>query len=216
MDEKRDEKHSYWQSRLAEVKRALEKNGIAALVVETGGDARKRALSLIRKGATVGLGGSRTVSEIGLLDALRAGSYNLIDQYDTNLSREAAMKARKDGTHAEYFVAGSNAITQDGKIVNIDGMGNRVAAFAYGPDRVIIVAGRNKIVKDLDAALHRIKNVAAPMNARRFKADTPCAMGSSCSDCAGAERICNVTLIIERQRDPQRITVILVNEDLGF
>jgi len=211
-----DEKRSYWQARLADVKRALERNGITAFDVETGSEARDKALSLIKKGATVGLGGSRTVSEIGLLDALRAGTFNLIDQYDTNLSRDEAMKARRDGTHAEYFVAGSNAITQDGKIVNTDGMGNRVAAFAYGPDRVIMVVGRNKIVRDVGAALERIKNVAAPMNARRFKADTPCAKGASCSDCEGPERICNLTLIIEKQHDPRRMTVILVNEDLGF
>jgi hypothetical protein len=95
-------------------------------------------------------------------------------------------------------------------------MGNRVAAFAYGPGKVIIVAGRNKIVRDVDAAVDRIKNIAAPMNARRFGANTPCARTGRCSDCASPERICSITMIIEKQRQPGRITVILVNQDLGF
>jgi hypothetical protein len=113
-------------------------------------------------------------------------------------------------------VAGSNAITEDGKIVNIDGLGNRLAAFCFGPEKVIIVAGRNKIVKDVAAAIERVKNVAAPMNARRFGAATPCAKTDKCSDCDSPERICNLTLIIEKQRQPGRLTVILVNQELGF
>jgi L-lactate utilization protein LutB len=211
-----DEKQAYWEARIGDVKRALEKNGITVLAAADGDEAREKALSLIPRGAAVGLGGSRTVSEIGLLDALRSGDFRLFDQYDQALGAEASQAARKAGTHADYFVAGSNAITDDGKIVNIDGMGNRVAAFAYGPGKVIIVAGRNKIVRDVDAAVDRIKNIAAPMNARRFGANTPCARTGRCSDCASPERICSITMIIEKQRQPGRITVILVNQDLGF
>lgn len=211
-----DEKSLYWRSKLKRVKQALAKNGMTALVTETGEEARRKALSLIPKRAGVGVGGSRTVAEIGLLEALRRGDYGLVDQYDPKLSRQASLKARKDGTHAPYFVAGSNAITEDGKIVNIDGLGNRLAAFCFGPEKVIIVAGRNKIVKDVAAAIERVKNVAAPMNARRFGAATPCAKTDKCSDCDSPERICNLTLIIEKQRQPGRLIVILVNQELGF
>jgi L-lactate utilization protein LutB len=211
-----DERKSYWQTKIESVKRALERNGITAIAVETASEARERALALVKKGATVGLGGSRTVAEIGLLDALRKADVKLLDQYDPALTKEAAAAARKAGTQAEYFVAGTNAVTEDGKLVNIDGMGNRLAAFAYGPDRVIIIVGRNKIVGDVEAAVRRVKNVAAPMNARRFGAGTPCAKTAECSDCASPERICNLTLIIEKQRVPGRMTVIVVNEELGF
>lgn len=211
-----DERQSYWEARIREVKRALEKNGITVFAVDTGSEAREKALSLIPEGATVGVGGSRTVAEIGLLDALRSGDYNLFDQYNPDLSKQASLAARKAGTHADCFIAGSNAVTDDGKIVNIDGMGNRLAAFAYGPEKVIIVVGRNKIVKDVDAGIDRIKNVAAPMNARRFGANTPCAQTGKCSDCDSPERICSLTLIIEKQRQQGRINVILVNADLGF
>ena len=211
-----NEKEQYWKTRLDRVRRALEANGIEAVVADTGEDAARKALALVPNGATVGLGGSRTVEEIGLLEALRQGDYVLHDQYREDLSREVSMDIRKQGTHAECFVSGSNAITDDGKIVNTDGLGNRLAGFCFGPGTVIIVAGRNKVVQDLDAALDRIRNVAAPINARRFGAKTPCVETGRCTDCDSPERICNLTLIIEKQRTKGRMHVILVNEDLGF
>lgn len=205
-----------WRTKLEAVSRALAANGITAIVAETGDEARERALALIPKEATVGLGGSRTMVEIGLVDALRGGNYRLIDQYDPSLGKEATFKARRDSLHADYFVAGSNAVTEDGKLVNVDGLGNRVAGFAFGPDKVIIVVGRNKIVKDVAAALGRIRNVAAPMNAKRLGAATPCATTGVCSDCDSPARICNLTLIVEKQRFPGRMTVILISQELGF
>ncbi len=211
-----DERKSYWLTKLKRVRRALLKNGINAFVVETREDACKKALSLIPKGSTVGLGGSRTVVEIGLLEKLREGNYDLLDQYSPGLSRSTALEIRKKGTHAQYFVCGSNAITEDGKIVNIDGLGNRLAALAFGPQKVIIVAGRNKIVKDVNAAIERVKNVAAPMNARRFGLELPCVRSGRCEDCTSSQRICNLTLIIEKQREKNRMNVILINEELGF
>jgi L-lactate utilization protein LutB len=205
-----------WRTKLEAVSRALAANGITAIVAETGDEARERVLALIPKEATVGLGGSRTMVEIGLVDALRGGNYRLIDQYDPSLGKEATFKARRDSLHADYFVAGSNAVTEDGKLVNVDGLGNRVAGFAFGPDKVIIVVGRNKIVKDVAAALGRIRNVAAPMNAKRLGAATPCATTGVCSDCDSPARICNLTLIVEKQRFPGRMTVILISQELGF
>jgi hypothetical protein len=206
----------YWQTKLEAVARALAQNGFTAVIAPTGEAARQNALKLIPSGSSVGIGGSRTMVEIGLLDALRSGNYALIDQYDPKLTKEDSFRARRDGLVADYFVAGTNAVTEDGKLVNVDGLGNRVAAFAFGPRRVIIVVGRNKIVRDVDAALDRISNLAAPMNARRFGAATPCATTGRCSDCSSPERICNLTLVMSKQRIPERVTVILINQELGF
>jgi L-lactate utilization protein LutB len=210
------EKEEYWLTRLESVRQALERNGLEALVVGTGAEAVEATLATVSKGASVGLGGSQTVMEIGLLDALRQGDYNLLDQYRDGLGREESLAVRKQGTHADYFISGSNAITDDGKIINIDGLGNRLAAFCFGPGKVIIVAGRNKIAGNLDAALARVRNVAAPINARRLGLATPCVTTGKCTDCDSPERICNLTLIIEKQRTKGRIKVILVNEDLGY
>ncbi|HVP57022.1 MAG TPA: lactate utilization protein [bacterium] len=205
-----------WRTKLEAVARALKANGINAIVAETGDEAREQALALIPKGASIGMGGSKTVAEIGLLDALRSPGYGLIDQYDPKLPREAVLKLRRAGLQADYFIAGSNAVTQDGKLVNVDGLGNRVAAFAFGPDKVIIVAGRNKIVKDVAAGLDRIRNIAAPANAKRLGSATPCAATGVCSDCSVPGRICNLTLVVDKQRFPDRMTVILVNQELGY
>ncbi len=202
--------------KLKKVKKALERNGMRAYVAKDRHHALRKALSLIRKGAEVGLGGSRTVAEIGLLDALRKGNYKLYDQYQPSLSKAKAMEMRMKGARARYFVSGTNAITEDGKLVNIDGIGNRLAGFCFGPEKVIIVIGRNKIVPDIDAAIYRAKNVAAPINAIRFGLNTPCVMTARCSDCESPQRICSFTLIIDRQKVKDRINVILVNEDLGF
>ena len=211
-----NEKAGYWAARLECVKQALQQNGIESAVLATGAQAAEAVLAEIPRGASVGLGGSQTVKEIGLLDALRKGDYNVLDQYRAGLGRDEALALRKLGTQADYFVSGSNAITDDGKIVNIDGLGNRLAAFCFGPGRVIIIAGRNKITGDLDAALERVRNVAAPMNAQRFGLTTPCVKTGRCADCSSPERICNLTLIIEKQHTKGRMKVILVNEDLGY
>jgi hypothetical protein len=211
-----NEKAAYWAVRLECVKEALERNGIEAMVVPTGAAAAEAALAEIPRGARVGLGGSQTVREIGLLAALRKGDYDLIDQYRDGLSRDEALALRKQGAQADCFVSGSNAITDDGKIVNTDGLGNRLAAFCFGPGKVIVIAGRNKITCDLDAAMERVRNVAAPINARRFGLTTPCVETGKCTDCDSPERICNLTLIIEKQHTKGRMKVILVNEDLGY
>jgi len=211
-----DETNWYWLTRMKQVKKALEANGMKAVIARSGEEARKKALRLIPRGATVGLGGSRTTQEIGLLDDLRKGDYRLHDQYAPGLGIENSREIRKAGTNAEYFVSGSNAVTDDGKLVNIDGAGNRLAGFCYGPEKVILLVGRNKIVADVHAAIDRVRNVAAPMNAKRFGLKTPCATTGKCSDCSSAQRICNLTLIIEKQKPKGRITVILINQDLGF
>lgn len=211
-----NERDWYWLTRMKNARKALERNGIRAYVTGNRAEALKKAVSLIKKGSTVGLGGSRTAEEIGLLDVLRKGKYKLFDQYSGQRTRAEQLELRKKGTHATYFVCGSNAVTEDGKLVNIDGLGNRLAAMCYGPERVIIVAGRNKIVKDVDTAIERVKNVAAPMNAKRFDLDTPCTRTGRCADCSSPSRICSLTLIVDKQKIRDRMHVILINEELGF
>jgi len=201
---------------LQEVAETLGKRNFEVTVVANGGEAVNAALGLIPEGATVGLGGSVTVKEIGLLDALREGSYDLCDQYEEGISKEENYSRRRRGAAAEVFVTGTNAIAKEGALVNIDGIGNRVAALTFGPEKIIIVVGRNKICDDIHAALDRVQNYVAPKNAKRFGVDTPCAKTGKCEDCSAPQRICNVYSIIRRQWAPGRFHVILVDEELGF
>lgn len=194
---------------------ALGNNNIECIFVKNKQEALKKALDMIPEGSTVGLGGSVTVEQIGLLEKLRTGKYTLYDQYAPNLDMPENMKRRKQGLSAQYFVTGTNAITSDGQLVNVDGLGNRVAAQAFGPDKVIIVAGTNKIVKDVHEAFDRLEKIA-PINARRFGTESPCADSGVCIDCDSPTRICNIYTIIRRMMIPGRITVILVNDSLGF
>jgi L-lactate utilization protein LutB len=206
----------YWLTRMKKAAKALERNGIRAYVTPDRKAALRKALSLIKKGSTVGLGGSRTADEIGLLAELRSGKYKLFDQYSGANTKAKRLELRKQGTHATYFVCGSNAVTEDGKLINIDGVGNRLAAMCYGPDKVIIVVGRNKIVSDAEEGIDRVRNVAAPMNAKRLGQNTPCARTGRCADCSSPDRICSLTLITEKQKFKNRMHVILINEELGF
>jgi hypothetical protein len=195
---------------------ALEGNNIECIVVQSRQEALAKALEMIPEGATVGLGGSVTVEQIGLLAKLRSGKYTLYDQYAPDIDMPENMKRRKQGLTAQYFVTGTNAITADGQLVNVDGIGNRVAAQAFGPEKVILVAGKNKIVKDVHEAFDRLQNVAAPINSRRFGSLTPCADTGVCVDCDSPARICNIYTIIRRMMIPGRITLIMVNESLGY
>jgi hypothetical protein len=196
--------------------KALEDNNIECVLVENKQAALQKALELIPEGSTVGLGGSVTVDQIGLLSELRSGKYEVYDQYAPGLEMEENMKRRKLGLTAQFFVTSTNAITSDGQLVNVDGIGNRVAAQAFGPNRVIIVAGTNKIVKDVHEAFDRLEKIAAPMNAKRWSSQNPCADTGVCMDCDSPTRICNIYTIIRRMMIPGRMTVILVKDSLGF
>jgi hypothetical protein len=206
----------YHQARMKTVAAGLERRNTEVIQVPDGAAACAKSLEMIPQGATVGLGGSLTVQQIGLLKALRSGQYNLYDQYAKGLSPEESIQMRRKGLTADVFVTGTNAVTLDGRLVNLDGAGNRVAALTFGPQRVIVVIGRNKIVADVDQALDRIWNLAAPLNAARLNRKTPCTQTAQCEDCASPDRICNHLLITERQMKPGRLAVILVDEDLGF
>ena len=170
------------------------------------------ALSLIPEGSTVTMGGGMSVHEIGLPAALKEGNYNFIDR-DEMKDKRAAMLAAYD---ADFFLMSTNAMTQDGILVNIDGNSNRVSALAQGPRKVIIIAGMNKVCDDVDGAIKRARNVAAPINAQRFGLDTPCSKTGACMNCKSPDTICCQFLITRYSKHAGRIHVILVNDYLGF
>lgn len=177
--------------------------------------ALEKALELIPKGATVGWGGALSAQQIGLIDALNAGQYNAIDR-DKASTPEEREQAMKKCLLAEVFVTGANAISLDGQMVNIDGNGNRVAAIVYGPGSVVVIAGMNKVVDTLEAAVTRARTVAAPMNKQRFALETPCEVTGTCADCKSDGCICNQILITRNCKPTGRIKFILVGEELGF
>ena len=174
--------------------------------------ALKLALSLIPEGSSVTMGGSMSVKEIGLTDALKSGNYRFIDRAEYKDPREAMLLAY----NADVFLASANAITEDGMLVNIDGNANRVSAIAYGPKKVLFVVGMNKVAPDIDGAIKRARNTAAPINAQRFGLKTPCAETGSCADCKCPDTICCEFLITRYSRHKDRIHVILVGESLGY
>ena len=178
-------------------------------------EACEKLLSLIPETDTVAWGGSQTLAEIGAQDALRARGQALIDRDSAKspAERDALMRA---ALTSDTFLMSSNAITEDGQLVNMDGNGNRVAALIYGPRQVIVVAGLNKVAKDLDAAIARVRGTAAPTNAQRFNINTPCKVTGTCADCKCPDSIC-ANLVVTRLCKPNgKIKVILVGENLGM
>ena len=169
-------------------------------------------IALIPEGGSVSMGGAMSAHEIGLVDAVKKGNYNFIDR-DKAEDKRAAMLA---GYDADVFLSSTNAMTEDGILVNIDGNSNRVSAIAQGPKKVIFIVGMNKVCKDLDGAMKRARNVAAPTNAQRFGLNTPCAKTGTCMDCKSPDTICCQFLITRYSRHKDRIHVILVNDNLGF
>jgi hypothetical protein len=161
--------------------------------------------------------GSMSLVEMGLWEALaQKGGVEIIDPFTPGLTPEQSYTRMRQGLLADYMITGVNALTMDGRIVNLDATGNRVAAMCFGPDKVILVVGLNKVTPDLDSALARVKHYAAPINAIRLNRETPCAETGQCLDCRSPARICNMWSIIEGHRYENRIHVKLVGEDLGY
>ncbi|MBQ1317994.1 MAG: lactate utilization protein [Lachnospiraceae bacterium] len=175
-------------------------------------EALRIALSIIPEGSSVTMGGAMSAHEIGLVKAVQEGNYNFIDRNKAPDPR-AAMLA---GYDADFFLTSANAMTEDGVMVNIDGNSNRVSMIAQGPKKVLAIVGMNKICDDIDGAMKRARNVAAPTNAQRFGLNTPCAKTGSCMNCKSPDTICCQFLITRFSRHKDRIHVILVNDNLGF
>ncbi len=192
--------------------KGLQSRNMSGYYAETREEALQLALSLIPEGSTATMGGGVSVQEIGLVDALKNGNYNFIDR-DAYTDKRAAMLLAYD---ADVFLASANAITEDGILVNIDGNANRVSAMAFGPKKLVLIVGMNKVCPDVDAAMKRARSVAATANAQRFGLSTPCAKTGACMDCKSPDTICCQFLITRCSRHTGRIHVILVNDELGF
>lgn len=205
----------YYEKRGQALVKNLQQRQFEAYYCADKAEALAKALTLIPEGSSVGWGGCASVSQIGLLDAVRDGSYNVIDR-DTASSQEERMELMRKCLLADVFLTGANAISMDGHMVNIDGMGNRVSAIVFGPRSVIVVAGMNKVVDTVEDAVVRARTVAAPINKQRFPASTPCRVNGKCADCKSDGSICNQILITRSCRPAGRIKFILVGEELGF
>ena len=192
--------------------RGLESRNMSGYYAATKEEALAKALELIPEGASIAMGGAMSAHEIGLVEALKTGNYNFIDR-DAMEDNRAAMLAAYD---ADFFLSSTNAMTEDGELVNIDGNSNRVSAIAQGPKKVLFIVGMNKVCSDLDGAMKRARNVAAPINAQRFGLSTPCSRTGACMDCKSPDTICCQFLITRFSRHKDRIHVILVNDSLGF
>lgn len=192
--------------------KGLESRNMSGYYAEDRETALQKALELIPEGSSVTMGGGVSVTEIGLVKALKEGSYNFIDRNDYEDKRKAMLLAYD----ADVFLASCNAITEDGVLVNIDGNANRVSAIAHGPKKVVMIVGMNKVCSDVDGAMKRARNVAAPINAQRFGLSTPCAKTGACMNCKSPDTICCQFLITRFSRHAGRIHVILVNDNLGF
>ena len=193
----------------------LESRNMEAYFVKTKEEALKKALELIPEGSSISWGGTASAKEIGLLDAVHEGNYEVYYREEAQtpeLKNEIAHKA----LDCDFFIGSTNALAENGVMVNIDGNANRVAAFAFGPKNVLLIVGMNKVVKSEEDAMSRARNEAAPINAQRFGLDTPCSKNGMCYDCKSPDCICCQILITRYSRAAKRIKVILVDENLGF
>jgi L-lactate utilization protein LutB len=198
------------------VVKSLQKNGFESVYCQSKQEAYENIIYEAQNANSVGLGGSMTVEELQLMPEFIKMGKELLQRDLPGLSSAEQLAIRRRHLTCDLFLTSSNAITLAGQLVNVDGVGNRVGAMTFGPQKVIVVAGRNKIVEDLDAALKRIKDIAAPANAHRLNKQLPCALTGFCSDCNSPERICRVTVILDRMPSLSDIRVLVVNDDMGY
>lgn len=206
----------FQRSMISRVIKALEKRNFSTHYCPDRAAACKKIVQKIPQSATVGIGGSVTIRELGIIEKLEKRGNTVIHHWKKGLTEETDRDVRMQEGYADYYLTSANAITLSGDIINIDGVGNRVAAMIYGPKRVIIVAGYNKIVTSIDEGIKRSKHIAGVMNAKRVGAKTPCAQTGICVDCNAKQRICRVTTIMQYRPWHTDITVMLVNKELGF
>lgn len=194
---------------------ALRKNNMEGFYVKTNEELINKIEELVEEGSKVSCGGSMTLFETNVIQHLRSGRYNFLDRYQPGLSQADIKDIFRESFLCDAYFTSSNAITTEGELYNVDGNGNRVAAMLYGPDKVIVIAGVNKIVKDINEAIWRVKEVVAPANCKRLNKKTPCTVTGTCIDCNSSDRICREYTVIKKPV-PNRIYVIFVNEDLGY
>jgi L-lactate utilization protein LutB len=194
----------------------LKRNNMQALYVDNKEQLIDKIKELIDEGANVTCGGSMTLFETGIMEHLRSGRYHLHDRYKPELTLEQVREIYISAFSSDAYICSSNAITEDGELYNVDGNSNRVAAMLYGPKSVIVIAGYNKIVKDIDEAVARVQSIAAPANAARLSCKTPCVETGHCTSCKSKDRICCNYVVMAQQRHKDRIKVIIVGEEFGY
>ena len=195
---------------------SLKGNGFDAVYVATGAEALAKLMEFVKPGMKVGFGGSMTVKSLGAQAAVAEAGAEILDHGVPGLDQERKMEILRAQLTCDLFVSGTNALTLDGELLNVDGNGNRVAALSFGPRKMVVIAGANKIVRDLDEAFARVESIAAPMNNRRLDRPNPCVKTGTCMDCHGTTRICRIYSILERKPFLSDFTVIVVGESLGF
>lgn len=205
----------------------LRKNNMEAFYAKDAEEAKEMMRGFLGEGDEITVGGSETLYKTGILEMLKTGPYKYYDRYEKGLSQEETAEIFRKAFTCDDYISSSNAITENGELYNVDGNSNRVAAILYGPKRVFIVAGRNKIVKDINEAVRRVKTLAAPKNCERLKKQTPCSVNGECislskeeplicEGCRTSERICCNYVISAMQRQKGRITVIIIDEEIGY
>jgi hypothetical protein len=202
--------------RVARTLKALKKNEFLAYFFPKAEEAKQFVMGSVREGTRVGLGGSATLREMSLVEGLKQKGAVLLDHWDESLTFEETLRVRKEQLLCDVLLSSVNAVTEAGELVSRDGIGNRTSAMTFGPAKVFLLAGTQKIVPDLPAAMRRIEQVAAPMRARSLKMDLPCTKAEGCVDCNDPNRICRVTLILHRRPMLTDITVVLIGEKLGY
>lgn len=214
----------FHEGRLNQLKKALARNNFEPYVVSGAGAARTLVLETLlpalmeqEKARSVSFGGSMTLVHSGIHEGVKAmPDLEVLDTYDPAIPRYEVLAMRRRALSSDVFLTSANAVTEDGRLVNLDGTGNRVAALAFGPRFVIVVVGRNKVVPTLDDAFARIRNHAAPLNSMRLDRKTPCVKTLRCENCTSPERICNTWTITEKSWPKGRVKVVLVDQELGF
>ena len=204
-------KKDIYQKRCELAIKSLKANGFKAEYMDNSGYALEKVISEIPKEATVGISGTVTVREIGLVDALEKQGNTIYTDWNHGLEKEEKLRIRRAGMNSDFYLTSSN-----GQLVNIDGTGNRVAAMIFGPKKVIIIAGANKIVDNLDDAFARIRNITCPLNAKRLGLNIPCAITGKCINCDSPQRMCKVSVVMEKTPNLSDITILLVGESLGY
>ena len=213
-------RQAYWRIKLNTLKQVLEGNGFEAHRVESAEHARNLVLDTLLpriSPSSISWGGSQTFTASGLYSALKnLNGVTVLDTYDKSITPQQLHERRRQALLTDLYFTGTNAVTEDGRLVNLDMIGNRVGALTFGPKHVIVLAGRNKVVPDLESAFARIKQYAAPANVMRLDKKTPCLETAVCQECRSPDRICNTWTITEKSFPQHRIAVILIADDLGL
>lgn len=212
--------HTYrtwlWQKLGEKSIEAFKKHGFDAHFVATVEEARKLILEMVSGYETFGFGGSNTTRSLGIMEELVSMGKTVFDHWQKDLSKEDDLDIRLQQGRSECFLCSANAVSATGEVINVDGVGNRTNAMTFGPKKVIVVAGMNKVTPDLESALRRVSEIAAPMRAKSLEMDTPCAKTGVCNDCNVPQRICRVTTILHRKPMLTDVSVVLINQSLGF